>query len=561
MSIRIFLTALVLLFFSGSVAIASDYVPDELLVKYKPGFYPEGEDSYLKKIGWAVVKTESKRGFTTTRARLKKDPRIARVDYNYYGGFISEPNDPEYDQQWYLPNIQAPDAWDISLGEDAVIGLIDSGIDFTHPDLTANILSDGYDFGDSNDDPTDQYGHGTKVGGVIAAIQNNSLGISGVAPQGKILPIKVSQGSTGTLTGSSVAEAIIYTTDKGARIINLSLFLTDESPVVSDAVAYAVEAGVILVAAAGQDGGGAVRFPARLEDVIAVSATDDTDELWSKSNYGPEIDLSAPGKSIYTTKRGGIYTTESGTSFSSAMISAVTALLIAHYPGLTRDQVRERLFAGVDDLGNAGKDEKFGYGKINALKVLQPGDADGDGILDDEDNCPYDNNPFQEDEDTDGVGDICDNCPETPNGPDEGTCTEVSAGSTCMNSDDCTTGGFCSMEQEDTDGDGTGDACEVITTTTIQSSSTTSTGVSTTTTSVFPCLATETYGEHSEEVLVLRYIRDHVLSKSPEGREITRLYYELSPVITVMMKNDNELRRELQRTADKVFRLIIGSMQ
>ena len=448
MSIRSFLTALVIVFFSGSAAIASDYVPDELLVKYKPGFYPEGEDSYLKKIGWAVVKTESKRGFTTTRARLKKDPRIARVDYNCYGGFLSEPNDPEYDQQWYLPNIQAPDAWDISLGEDAVIGLIDSGIDFTHPDLTANILSEGYDFGDSDDDPTDLYGHGTKMGGVIAAIQNNSLGISGVAPQGKILPIKVSQGSTGTLTGSSVAEAIIYTTDQEARIINLSLFLTDESPVVTDAVTYAVEAGVILVAAAGQDGGGAVRFPARLEDVIAVSATDDTDELWFKSNYGPEIDLSAPGKSIYTTKRGGIYTTESGTSFSSAMVSAVTALLIAHYPGLTRDQVTERLFAGVDDLGNAGKDEKFGYGKINALKVLE-----------------------------------------------------------------------------------------------------------------LPCLATEMYGEYSEEVLVLRYFRDHILSKSLEGREITRLYYELSPVITVMMRNDDELRRELQRTADKVVRLIVGSMQ
>lgn len=370
MRISSLVMVVVLIFFGGSEIRASDYVPGELLVKYKPGLYPQGLDSNLGRIGWAVIKTGGTMGIRRLIADLEEDYRIAHVEFNYYGKFLSEPNDPDFNRQWYLPDIEAPGAWDKSLGKDVIIGLVDSGVELTHQDLAGNILPDGKDFGDDDDDPTDEYGHGTQVCGVIAAIQDNDLGISGIAPESKILPLKVSVENTGTFTASAVAEAIIYASDRGARIINISLALAEDPQVVRDAVDYAATKGVLLVAAAGQDVGGPVLFPASLEKIIAVSATDEDSGFWFKSNKGPEIELSAPGKDIYTTQRGGGYTTRSGTSLSAPMVSAVAALLIAHCPGLTRDQIKERLIVGADDLGDEGKDDLYGYGKVNALNTV-----------------------------------------------------------------------------------------------------------------------------------------------------------------------------------------------
>ena len=357
----------------GSTASIASSVPGELLVKYKPGAYPENLQGELAKIGWAKIKIAKSKGMSQATMALKKNPDIICVEPNYYGEFLSEPNDPDLDQQWHLDNIEAPDAWDKSLGKGVIIGLIDSGVDLDHEDLADNILTDGWDFGDNDDDPTDELGHGTQVCGVIAAIQNNNLGISGIAPECKILPLKVNVGGLNEIEDSNAAEAIIYAADHGANIINLSLGWPEgEIPVITDAIDYAADKGVLLVAAAGQDVGGPVLFPANLEEVIAVSGTNEDSNFWFKSNQGPEIELSAPGINIYTTTLGGGYVTRSGTSFSSPMVSAIAALLASKYPHLNRNQIREYLITSADDLGDAGKDDFYGYGKVNALKTLGP---------------------------------------------------------------------------------------------------------------------------------------------------------------------------------------------
>ena len=372
----------------GNPSFSASAVPGEILVKYKPGTYPENLTGELGKIGWAKIKIEKSKEVSQAMISIKKNPDIIHFEPNYYGEFLSEPNDPAFDQQWYLPNIKVLDAWKKSLGKNVIIGFVDSGVNLTHEDLAENICINegeipgdgidndsnghiddvnGWDFGDDDDSPTDELGHGTMMCGVIAAVQNNNLGISGIAPGSKILPLKVSE--SGSPVASAVAEAIIYASDYGVKIINLSLQLGEDPQVVADAVDYSTAKGVLLIAAAGNDGG-AVHFPAKLEEVIAVSATNDTNRIWSHSCVGPEIELSAPGENIYATKLDGGYDDGNGTSFSSAIVSAVAALLAAKHPDLNRDQLRKSLITGADDLGEEGKDDLYGYGKVNALKNL-----------------------------------------------------------------------------------------------------------------------------------------------------------------------------------------------
>jgi subtilisin family serine protease len=356
-----------------STAFSASSVPGELLVKYRTGAYPDNLQGELAKIGWAKIKIEKSKRMSQAMMALKNDPDIIYVEPNYYGEFfLTEPDDPALDQQWYLPNINALKAWDKSLGAGVVIGLVDSGVDLTHEDLAGNILADGRDFGDDDDDPTDELGHGTQVCGVIAAVQNNGLGISGIAPECKILPLKVNVGSLNEIKADAAAEAIIYAADYGVKIINLSLGWSEgESSVVIEAIKHAADKGVLLVAAAG-NADGPIWFPANQDEVISVSATKEDNTKKTHSASGPELDLVAPGVSIRTTYPGDAYTIGSGTSFSSPIVSAVAALLLSQHPHLTRNQVREYLIMRADDLDIEGKDDVYGYGKVNALKTLDP---------------------------------------------------------------------------------------------------------------------------------------------------------------------------------------------
>ena len=220
---------LLVLMSTPGFAISKEYHSEELLVKYKAGTMIATENSKLEKIGWVKIKLDSGKDLNRKMMILKANSNIINVEPNYYGEFLLIPNDPFFDSQWYLSNINAPEAWNILLGSGVVIGLIDSGVDLIHQDLADNILPNGWDFGDGDDDPSDQFGHGTRVSGVIAAIQNNGIGISGCAPEAMILPIKISQGSTGSFTDETVAEGIIYAADIGVDIINLSLGWNDSN--------------------------------------------------------------------------------------------------------------------------------------------------------------------------------------------------------------------------------------------------------------------------------------------------------------------------------------------
>ncbi len=159
-------------------------------MKYRAGRYPRHLQGPLAKIGWAKIKIDSRKGMHQAMAGIKSESDVVAVEPNYYGEFLAEPNDPRFNEQLYLPAIKAPEAWDKSLGAGVVIGLVDSGVDLDHEDLADNILPGGWDFGDDDDDPGDELGHGTQVCGVMAAVQNNGLGISGVAPECQNTPFK-----------------------------------------------------------------------------------------------------------------------------------------------------------------------------------------------------------------------------------------------------------------------------------------------------------------------------------------------------------------------------------
>jgi len=372
------ITPLLVLLSATVVFSASSPVPGELLVKYRAGRYPRQLHGPLAKIGWARIKIDSRRSMTQAMAGIKSESDVVAVEPNYYGEFLAEPNDPRFSEQLYLSAIKAPEAWDKSLGAGVVIGLVDSGVDLDHEDLADNILPDGWDFGDDDDDPGDELGHGTQVCGIMAAVQNNNLGISGVAPECKILPLKISQGSTDMFTDETVAEAIIYAVDNGAAIINLSLGWNDEEDhtAVAEAISYAADKEVTVVAAAGNRYG-PVWFPARLERVLAVSAIDKYDQN-VYSAYGPELDLVAPGSGstiddfILTTASGGGYTFNKGTSLSAAMVSGVAALFLSEQLHLTNYQVAADLTSRAYPLGEPVPNNMFGYGKVNALSTLDP---------------------------------------------------------------------------------------------------------------------------------------------------------------------------------------------
>ena len=360
--------SIVLLF--GNASFASDSVPGELLVKYKQSAYVRSLTGELGKIGWAKIRVATDDSRNLKMESLRKSPDILLVEPNTYGQFLFEPDDPSFGMQWYLPDVEVPNAWEKSLGTDVIIGAVDSGVDLDHQDLADNILLDGWDFGDDDNDPNDMFDHGTKVAGVIAAVQNNGIGVSGCAPQAKMLPIKISQGSTGSFTDEAVAEGIIYAADYGVDIINLSLGWNDNNPhqVVRDAIDYAIARGIVLVAAAGNNYG-PIWFPANYDGVISVSGTD-REGTNDKYAFGPELDLVAPAHNIWTTGINNLYTSISGTSFSCAIVTGVAALLSSEYPHLTGEEIRDYLVVRADDLGEEGRDDIFGYGKVNARKSL-----------------------------------------------------------------------------------------------------------------------------------------------------------------------------------------------
>jgi len=275
-------------------------------------------------------------------------------------------------QQWGWYRVKADKALDTGYqGAGVVVALLDTGIDAGHPDLAANVVG-GWNFVDNNSNVTDVDGHGTMVAGIVAAVANNSIGIAGVASKVSVMPLKVLSESEGSLM--DVNAAIRYAADHGARIIGMSLggSYSRLSQTMEAAIDYAYKRGCILVAGAGNDNSNDPFYPACYEQVIAVSAIDQADKKASFSNYGSYIDFCAPGVGILSTVRGGDYGYGDGTSFATPFVTGVVAVMLSKSPSLTNSEVLAALRSQAVDLGEAGWDQYFGWGVVDAYAAVAP---------------------------------------------------------------------------------------------------------------------------------------------------------------------------------------------
>ncbi|MEN6335775.1 MAG: S8 family peptidase [Phycisphaerales bacterium] len=255
-------------------------------------------------------------------------------------------------------------------GSGVKIGIIDSGIDYTHPELSATYAG-GWDFVNNDNDPFDDYGHGTEVAGLIGAA-SNGVGMVGVAPEASLYAYKVFN-SSGAGNYGNVIAALDRAILDGMNVVNLSFGSTgDPGQDLLDACDRAASAGVVVVASAGNYGGAGtadtVVFPGRYPSVIAVGATTMADEHPSFSSIGPTLDLVAPGVDLYTTTPLGGYTTVSGTSFSAPYVTGAAALLI--HDGFS--DIEERLISTALDLGPVGFDTLYGYGRLDVHPMAVP---------------------------------------------------------------------------------------------------------------------------------------------------------------------------------------------
>ncbi len=287
------------------------------------------------------------------------------------------PDDPLFPLQYYHRQIQTPRAWRITTGsQDVTVAVLDTGCNANIKDLQGRVLP-GYDFVDDSPDSTDAAGHGTSIAALIAATGNNTAGIAGIDWHCQILPIKAAEGGVAVWV-----QAIDFAVRAGARVINISgrLALPSPSPLLDDAFARAVDAGVVIVVSAGNQKQSHLAWPASSPHVISVGATDD-DRLWSDpvynigSNRGPGLDLVAPGRNIVSIGPDDKKTTGEGTSCSAALVSGACALMCAVNPALHPAQIRRILHETADKIGPPGSYKKgysqtYGYGRLNVYKAV-----------------------------------------------------------------------------------------------------------------------------------------------------------------------------------------------
>jgi thermitase len=287
------------------------------------------------------------------------------------------PNDPDVNntaRTYALNTTHTIEGWDYTRGDSKVIiAILDSGITFNHPEFSGRVLP-GYDFINNDADASDDHGHGTHTAGIIGAGIDNGLGMAGICPQCTLLPVKVlNYNNAGTW--SSVAQGIIYATDQGARVINLSLGATVSSKTLETAVSYAVERNVLVVAAAGNTGADRKFYPAALDGVLAVSATDADDQRWVLSNMGEYIDLAAPGHAVYSTYNDlqnyySGYNYMSGTSMAAPHVAGLAGLLLSQKSTRSAADLYDIMTKTADRLTVSTRDLYFGYGRINVARAL-----------------------------------------------------------------------------------------------------------------------------------------------------------------------------------------------
>jgi len=311
--------------------------------------------------------------------KIKKNHGVAYVEMDGEVHLL----DAELDNSWGVKRIGAGIVHGYNKGAGINVSIIDTGIDYTHEDLDANYKG-GYDFVNDDADPMDDNGHGTHCAGIVAA-EDNGEGVVGVAPEAHLYAVKVLD-SAGSGYLSDVIAGIQWSIDNGMQVISMSLGTDTDYQSLHDACDAAYEAGIVLVAAAGNDylrrgrtEFDTVDYPARYDSVIAVGATDSNDEKASFSSTGADVELAAPGVDILSTYPGG-YEYMSGTSMACPHVAGTAALVMVSEPTFTNSEVRQRLQATADDLGAAGFDYWYGYGLVDADEAAALPDTTPPGI-------------------------------------------------------------------------------------------------------------------------------------------------------------------------------------
>jgi subtilisin family serine protease len=326
----------------------------------------DATEQELRKLGMMTMRVNADSFYPSLNAMAARaDVRAATPVYEYR--IQATPNDPQYNQQYHHPLIGSPTAWNTTTGSRSItIAIVDTGVDSNHADLRTNMIA-GYNFVDNNTNAADVEGHGTTVAGTAAAVANNAAGVAGVNWVSSVMPLRVAT-RDGRATSTRIAAAITWAADRGAKVINCSFGPLQGDRTIETAARYAYNRGALVFVAQGNEG---QRNPTpSIPEMIFVSATGSTDTLTSFSTWGPAVKFAAPGQGIRTTANGGSYATVAGTSFSSPMAAGLAALVWAANPSLRNADVERIMQTTAVDRGAAGRDEQYGYGRINAAGAV-----------------------------------------------------------------------------------------------------------------------------------------------------------------------------------------------
>ncbi|MCE2413766.1 S8 family serine peptidase [Candidatus Poribacteria bacterium] len=368
-----------------------------------PATTPGGRHPQLRRI--YLIRFPKDRKLDTLRRRYERHTAVEAVEVNRLNQFCAEipPNDPNYAEQWNLDVLNILQAWAIEQGNPQVtVAVVDSGIATRHPEFRSQIWENvgevprngidddgngyiddriGWDFSDAptlpgsgdwtvrDNDPEDETGHGTHVSGIIAARVNNALGVAGIAPNCRLMPLRAGfkYGGGAYLQNDDLAAAIVYAADNGAQVINMSWGDTVRAFIIEDAIEYAHHRGCVLVGAAGNSATVGSYYPAALKPVISVAGLGQENQLYDGSNFGATINIAAPGEEILSTALNGEYRKRSGTSMAAAHVSGVAALVLSANPNATNIEIQEKLITTAKPLFIT---ELVGAGSLDAYAAL-----------------------------------------------------------------------------------------------------------------------------------------------------------------------------------------------
>lgn len=367
---------------------AQNFATDRVLVKFKAGTDEATKQGIHGRHGGSVIGEISRLGIQVVsvpsgkalaKAKdYKSETAIEFCEPDYVAHAIGVPDDPYFNSQWGLTKVQATQAWDMTTGQPTIkIAILDTGVDQDHEDLAGKIVANKNFTTSSTVD--DLYGHGTHVAGIAAAATNNGVGVAGLGYDCAIMNVKVLD-DTGSGYYSWIASGITWAADNGAKVISMSLGGSSASSTLQTAINYAWSKGVVIVAAAGNNGNANPVYPAYYSNCIAVAATDQNDAKASWSSYGSWVDVAAPGVGIlstlpnHTNKIGGLnYGSLSGTSMATPYVAGLAGLVWASSYGTSNTNVRNRIESTCDPI--AGTGSYWQYGRINAYKAVAPPDT------------------------------------------------------------------------------------------------------------------------------------------------------------------------------------------